>query len=49
MESKAYDYIQTGFEKFLEKFEKAGLLLVDKENFPDLNKAITSLQNEAAK
>lgn len=46
MEDRSFSFFQTGFEKCKEQFEKAGLLPVGREEFPDLDKAISSLSDE---
>lgn len=46
MYDNSYSYFQSGFKKCKEKFEESSLLSADRENFPDLNKAIDSLPDE---
>lgn len=44
--TKAFSYFETGFQKCQEQYEEAGLFSIDKENFPDLDRAIASLLDE---
>lgn len=48
MAYRAYSFFETGFKMCTKHFSEDGLILVDKEDFPDFDKAIASLPTESS-